>query len=186
MQQTICPVCKKTTLLFSMLTREIPYFGKVLILSSKCSSCGFKHNDVFNLEIKEPTEFRVEVKNEEDLMIRVIRSSSGTVIVPELGIKIEPGPQCQGAITNVEGVLRRIEKVLKYQARVQKGKKLERVKKLLEKIKRMIEGKEKFTLIIKDPLGNSGIISKKAKKRKLKKSEISKLKTGYILFNVNP
>lgn len=183
MQHTLCPVCKKTTLLFSMLTREIPYFGKVLIFSSRCSSCGFKHNDVFNLEIREPVEFRVKVESEDDLMIRVIRSSSGTVIIPELGVKIEPGPQCQGAITNVEGMLRRVEGVLRYQARVQKGKKLERVKKLLERVKKMVKGKEKFTLVIKDPFGNSGIISKKARRRKLRRDEISKLKTGYVLFN---
>ncbi len=176
--QTVCPFCGKTTLSFKLLEKEVAYLGRIAIFSSVCSFCGFKHNDVFCLEVKEPVKFVLKVESEEDLMCRVVRSSSGTIIIPELGVKIEPGPKCQGFITNVEGILRRIEDVLIAQEKVLKGKRLEKVKELLKKISLMIEGKLPFKLIIKDPLGNSAILSEKAKRKKLTKREMQKLKVG--------
>ncbi|MEM5869774.1 MAG: ZPR1 zinc finger domain-containing protein [Candidatus Aenigmatarchaeota archaeon] len=184
MELSACPVCKNQSLVFSSTTTEIPYFGKILILSLKCESCGFKHNDVLNLEIKDPLSYRIEIEEEKDLTAKVVRASSGTIIIPELGVKIEPGSQAEGFITNVEGVLERIERVLKSQIEVQKDKKLEKVKELLEKIGKMREGKEKFTLILKDPFGNSAIISPKAKKRKLSEKELKKLKTGMVILEL--
>ena len=168
-----------------MLTKDIPHFGKVLILTTKCGNCGFKHNDVFNVEIKEPTSYKMRVEEEKDLNVRVIRSSSCTVIIPELGIKIEPGSYSQGFISNVEGILERMEGVLKSQLEVQTGRKLERVKKLLQRIEKMRNGKEKFTLILKDPFGNSGIASEKARKRKLSKRELKNLKTGIVVLELS-
>ncbi|MEM5782731.1 MAG: ZPR1 zinc finger domain-containing protein [Candidatus Aenigmatarchaeota archaeon] len=184
MELSICPICKKQSLFFSSLVEEIPYFGKVLILNMKCENCKFKHSDVFNAEIKKPSSYRIKIENEKDLNAKVVRSSSSTLILPELGVKIEPGSHAQGFITNVEGVLERIENVLKSQLDTQKGNKLERINKLLEKIERMKEGREKFTLIIKDPFGNSGIVSEKAKKRKLSKGELKNLKTGAIVLDL--
>lgn len=184
MELSTCPACKKQSLIFSSVPTEIPYFGKILILSLKCENCGFKHNDVFNIEIKNPMKYEMKIENEEDLNAKVVRASSGTIIIPELGVKIEPGAQAEGFITNAEGVLERIENVLKSQLEVQKGKKVERIKGLLEKIGRMREGKEKFTLILKDPFGNSAIFSQKAKKRKLSEKELKKLKTGMVLLDL--
>lgn len=178
----VCPVCGKKRMKIILVESEVPYFGKILISSSKCESCGFKFNDVFSVESKEPLEYRIRVTEEEDLMVRVIKSSSATVIIPELGLKIEPGPLSQGYVSNVEGVLRKVEEVFKGQYNVLKGKKKEKMKGLIEKLERMIEGLEEFSLIIKDPLGNSAIVSKKARKRKLRKSEIKKLKMGYLMF----
>ncbi|MFH8086863.1 MAG: ZPR1 zinc finger domain-containing protein [Candidatus Aenigmatarchaeota archaeon] len=184
MELSTCPVCKRQSMIFSSITQEIPYFGKILILSLKCENCGFKHNDIFNVEIKEPMSYRIRVENEKDLTTKVVRASSGTIIVPELGVKIEPGSYAEGFITNVEGILERIENVLKYQEKIQKGKKLEKIKKLMEKIERMREGKEKFTVIIKDPFGNSAIISEKAKRKKLTKKELKNLKSGMVVFEM--
>lgn len=184
MELLSCPVCKKQSLAFSSAATEIPYFGKILILSLKCGSCGFKHNDVFNVEIKEPLSYKVKIEKEEDLTAKVVRASSGTIIIPELGVKIEPGAQAEGFITNVEGVLERIENVLKSQLEVQKGKKLDRIKKLLEKIEKMRKGREGFNLILKDPFGNSSIISPKAKKRRMSEKELKKLKTGMVVLDL--
>ena len=184
MELAICPVCKKQSLVLSMSTQEIPHFGKILILSTRCENCKFKHSDVFNVEIKEPLSYKIEIENEKDLTAKVVRASSATLIIPELGVKIEPGSYAQGFITNVEGVLERVENVLKFQLRVQKGKKLEKVKQLIKKIERMREGKEKFSLIIKDPFGNSGIVSEKAKRRKLSKRELKALKTGMLILEL--
>jgi zinc finger protein len=100
----------------------------------------------------------------EDLMARVIRSSTCTVEVPELGIRIDPGPACEASITNVEGILQRMrETVESVQTWVENAER-ECANTLLETISRAIDGSFQFTLIIEDPSGNSAIISKKAKK----------------------
>ena len=180
-----CPACGNNSLNVVLIENRIPYFGKVVISSSVCEICGYKLNDVFSVETKEPLEYKLFVESEEDLMARVVKSSSATVIIPELGLKIEPGPLSQGYVSNVEGVLRRIEDVFRGQLAVLEGKKKEKMKNLLGKLEKMIEGKKKFILIIKDPLGNSAIISQKAKKRKLTKKELENLKTGYLVLDIS-
>jgi len=180
-----CPVCGNNSLRVVLVENEIPYFGKVVISSSVCEICGYKLNDVFSVETREPLEYKLFVENEEDLMIRVVKSSSATIVIPDLGLKIEPGPLSQGYVSNVEGVLRRIEDVFRGQVTVLEGKKKEKMKTLLKKLEKMIAGKEKFVLIIKDPLGNSAIISQKVKKRKLTKKEIENLKTGYLVLDIS-
>ncbi len=184
MELSLCPACKAQALIFSSSIQEIPYFGKIMIFTFKCSNCNFKHNDIFNLEIKEPISYRVEVKNEKDLSIKVIRSSSCTIIIPELGVKIEPGVYSQGFITNAEGVLEKVENVLLGQLKFLKGKRLKKAKELIKKIEKMRNGKESFTLILKDPFGNSAIVSNKAKKRKLSERELKNLKKGMVIFEL--
>ena len=38
---------------------------------------------------------------------------SASIEIPELGVRIDPGPVSQGFVSNVEGVLDRIEQVVK-------------------------------------------------------------------------
>ena len=52
------------------------------------------------------------METEDDLAIRVVRSMSASIEIPELGVRIDPGPACQGFVSNVEGVLDRIESVV--------------------------------------------------------------------------
>ncbi len=177
--RTKCPICGKDSLVFSALDYEVPYFGKVLLTNVKCDECGYKHSDVFSVEVKEPSEVKFRVLSEEDLMVRVVKSSNATIEIPELGIKIEPGPASEAYISNVEGVLIRIEEVLKSKFLENKKK----VKELLKKIKRMREGKGEFTLIIKDPTGNSAIGSERTEKRRLSKEEIESLKTSVFFLD---
>jgi C4-type Zn-finger protein len=49
---------------------------------------------------------------------------------------------------------------------------------LLRKVQQAREGKLKFTLVLKDPFGNSTIISGKAKKRRMGARELKGLKFG--------
>ena len=49
---------------------------------------------------------------------------------------------------------------------------------LLKKIQRAKQGKLGLTLTLKDPFGNSTIISEKAKKRKIGEGELNRLKFG--------
>ena len=49
---------------------------------------------------------------------------------------------------------------------------------MLRKVQRAREGKLRFTLVLKDPFGNSTIISEKAKKRRIGRRELKGLKLG--------
>ena len=177
MKKLTCPVCGERSLDLTLTTKKVPYFGDVLILSTFCKNCKFKHNDVFPVEIKQPTCYELKVKNKEDLNVKVVRSSSGTIEIPELGVKIEPGPAAQGFITNVEGILLRVEEVLNAQRVLSKNEKtLRKVDELLGRISLARDGKFKFTIRIKDPFGNSALIGRGVKKKKLTQKEVKKLK----------
>jgi zinc finger protein len=113
--------------------------------------------------------------------MRVIKSGTATVIIPEFGATITPGPHSEGYISNVEGILERIEDALTFMLSSAKGKSLERGEKMLKQIGMAREGTPQLTLVIKDPLGNSAIVSSdptKVRKRKLTKRELLRVKFG--------
>lgn len=104
-----CPACAVEGVAKSIMKEiEIPHFGKVLETTIQCPSCGFRHSDVICLEQNDPAKYILEI-NKNNLSVRVVRSQSATVTIPEAGIKVEPGPKSEGYVTNVEGVLTRFE-----------------------------------------------------------------------------
>ncbi|RZN38062.1 MAG: ZPR1 zinc finger domain-containing protein, partial [Methanophagales archaeon ANME-1-THS] len=96
----------------------------------------------------------------EDLNALVVRSSSGSIEIPELGVSIEP-KRGEAFITTVEGVLERVEDVVHLLSRDETGK--ERADEVLKRIAQIKSGEAGMTLIIDDPTGNSAIISEKVK-----------------------
>ncbi|MBC7114393.1 MAG: ZPR1 zinc finger domain-containing protein [Archaeoglobi archaeon] len=173
-----CPFCgAEATYIWDI--EDIPYFGEVMLTSIQCSSCGFRHSDCMILSSREPQRYELRVSSSDDLNARVIRSSSGTVRIPELGVDIEPGPLAESFVSNVEGILERVENVLRGILNVSKNR---RAEELIEEIRMIREGKREITVIVEDPFGNSAIISEKAISRPLTREEISRLKTGYLIF----
>ena len=161
-----CPACEKIGLDVAFHIHKIPYFGEVMESVISCPSCGYRHADVVILEAREPVRYTLKVGSEEDMLIRVVRSGSARIEIPELGIKITPGLNSDGYISNVEGVLTRIEDVLTMIKSWEGGEKGERAEELLTRIKKIKAGKETARLIIEDPTGNSTIISDKAGKER--------------------
>lgn len=92
---------------------------------------------------------------------------SGTLTIPELGVHIDPGPACQGFVTNVEGVLDRIERVVQAALFWAENEERKNASTLLERIAEARAGALPFTLILDDPSGNSAIVSEKAQKKPL-------------------
>lgn len=135
---------------------------------------------------KEPTRYEILVESPDDLAVRIVRSTSGTISVPELGVTIEPGPLSDAFVSNVEGVLERIKSVL-FQAIdfAEHASEKEKGKELLEKINSIKKGDVSVRIIIDDPLGNSAIISDKAKKRVLTDEEFKKLKLGMMVLELS-
>ncbi len=162
-----CPICSKNTLTLIEEEVEVPFFNKMFIFSMNCSSCKYHKSDVEALEAQEPSKFTIEVESEEDLKIRVVKSSQATVKIPRV-ITIESGPNSNGYISNIEGIINRVMNVIESAKDNEEDKdKKKKAKNLLKKLNKVLWGQEKLKIIIEDPSGNSAIISEKAVKSKL-------------------
>jgi zinc finger protein len=180
--QTTCPLCSNS-IIITWQADDIPFFGEVMYTSAQCK-CGFKYADTFILTQREPARFTFKVQSIADLDVRVIRSTSGTIRIPELEINVEPGPASDSYVSNIEGVLCRIEDVLGMVSRWEDEppETIQRAEDLLASMELIRNGKMEITLIIEDPLGNSAIVSEKACKEPLSSEEVEKLKTGLIVL----
>jgi zinc finger protein len=180
--QTTCPLCSNS-IIITWQADDIPFFGEVMYTSAQCK-CGFKYADTFILTQREPARFTFKVQSIADLDVRVIRSTSGTIRIPELEINVEPGPASDSYVSNIEGVLCRIEDVLGMVSRWgdEPPETIQRAEDLLASMELIRNGKMEITLIIEDPLGNSAIVSEKACKEPLSSEEVEKLKTGIIVL----
>ncbi|MET1124835.1 MAG: ZPR1 zinc finger domain-containing protein [Archaeoglobaceae archaeon] len=178
-----CPVCGRELKLIAT-TYDVPFFGKVLITSISCQ-CGFRHADSIVMDIKEPTRFTIKIRSD-NLYTKVIRSTSGTIRIPEIGVSIEPGPASQAFITNLEGILDRVEDIVKTAMRWNSDdeKKVRRCEWILERIRKTLEGEEELTLVLEDPFGNSLILSDEAFREVMSREEASQLKTGMTVIEL--
>jgi zinc finger protein len=158
-----CPCCN-TDIEYLYSTENIPHFSDILIISAICPECGYKFVDTQLLKHGEPARYTVAINSEDDLSIRVIRSMSASIEIPELGVRIDPGPVCQGFVSNVEGVLDRIEDVVKGALRWGNDVERENAAALLSDILKVKAGTFPITLILEDPCGNSGIVADKTVK----------------------
>jgi len=131
---------------------------------------------------RKPVRYEFKVKNRDDLDARVVRSTSGTIRIPELGIDIEPGPASESFVSNIEGVLERVEEILQNVMLWDEKEKTERAQELLSILEKIKAGEYEITVVIEDPLGNSAIIAENAISRELTEEEAVFLKTGVIVF----
>lgn len=177
-----CPACGSELAVMTD-TYYAPHFGELFLSSASCE-CGFRHTDSFSLEVNEPVRYKMEIR-EDNLFTKVIRSTSGTVRIPEIGIDLEPGPASQGFITNLEGVLRKMEDVTQTAKdwNADNYQKVERCDWILDQISETIDGNLKLTLVLEDPLGNSVVDSEEAVRETLSKEEASELRTGINIFS---
>ncbi|WP_407412945.1 ZPR1 zinc finger domain-containing protein [Methanobrevibacter sp.] len=175
-----CPACSVEGIAKSMMKEiEIPHFGKVLETTIQCPKCGFKHSDVIALEQNDPAKYTIEI-NKNNLSIRVVRSQSATVTIPELGVKVEPGPKSEGYVTNVEGILTRFEEAVKKAMNLfDDAESQKNAENTLNNILELKKGNGTATLIIHDPFGQSNIVSENVKIEEIPEEELRELKTGF-------
>ncbi len=172
-----CPQCKGKAVLTESII-EIPLFGKSLFSNLRCNKCNFNLNDVSSDSEKEPFRFSAKISSEKDLTVKIVKSSTSTVKIPELGIRIEPAPASQGYFTNIEGLLNKIDESISVFAFSEEEKDAKNLrKKLLQKIQEAKNAKFPFTVIVEDPFGNGALLGKKVKKEKLSEKEVFELKT---------
>lgn len=162
-------MCRKNTLTLAEDEKEVPYFGKVFIFSMTCSSCKYHKADVEPAEVREPAKYTLDISSEDDMKIRIVKSSQATVKIPHM-MSIEPGPASNGYVTNVEGILNRMKSVLEStKDDAEDAADRKKAKNMLKKLQKIIWGRENAKLVLEDPTGNSAIISDKTVKTKLKK-----------------
>jgi len=108
-------------------------------------------------------KYTFEVQSEEDMKVRVVKSSEAVVKIPRV-VTISPGPASNGYVTNIEGILRRVMHHIESSANDEEEPDAQKqAKKLMKKLNRVIWGQEKLTITIEDPSGNSAIVSERAK-----------------------
>lgn len=181
-----CPACAIEGVAKSIMKElEIPHFGKVMETTIICPSCGFKHSDIISLEQNDPAKYVLEI-NKNNLSIRVVRSQSATVIIPEVGVKVEPGPKSEGYVTNVEGVLTRFESAVKKALNLFDDEESQKnATTALESIQELKKGNGTATLIMLDPFGQSNIVSEKVEILEIPEEELRDLKTGFAHIEDN-
>jgi zinc finger protein len=166
----LCPVCGKKKAILREEEIDIPYFGKTFVFSINCTECGFSKADVEAAEEREPVKIIFETSSEEDMKVRVIKSSNATVKVPTLRMSVESGEGSDGFISNIEGLIGKFEKVIEGQRDSSDDPAVRKsAKNLLKKIWKIKIGDIPVKIVIEDPSGNSAIISDKAEVSKMKK-----------------
>ncbi|MBU0667165.1 MAG: ZPR1 zinc finger domain-containing protein [Nanoarchaeota archaeon] len=159
-----CPFCNQKTLTLREAPRDVPFFGVVHVFSMDCSNCNYHKADVEAAEEREPVKLSIEVDSEEDMKIRVIKSSTATVKIAHVG-SIEPGEAANGYITNIEGILNRMKKQVEIiRDESDDRADVKKAKNIIKKITRVMWGQDKIKITLNDPAGNSAIISDKAVK----------------------
>ncbi|MFH1439813.1 MAG: ZPR1 zinc finger domain-containing protein [Candidatus Woesearchaeota archaeon] len=164
-----CPMCLKNTLTLMESEKDIPYFGQVFLFSMSCTNkeCNYHKADIESAEQHDGCKYTIDVKTEDDLNIRVVKSAEATVKIPRI-MTIESGPASNGYVTNIEGILNRV-KVMLEKARDDAEEKEDRkkAKNMLKKVQDALWGRGEIKIIIEDSTGNSSIISDKAVKSKI-------------------
>ena len=180
-----CPICNSENgLILNVHTSEIPYFGEHTEMTMICNECGWRNTDFIPSEGKKPSLWSLVIDNSEFMTTRVVRSSSCTVRIVELGLEVEPGDNATGYISNVEGVLNRFSDAIAMIQRSairdgEEGKeKVESCQELIDRISKIKNGEEPVELMLLDPNGHSQILHESATSTDLSEEEIAALATG--------
>ena len=177
-----CPICfaDKGLKLFVHIS-AIPYFGEHTQMTMLCEECGWKNTDFIPAEGKKPGAWSIIISDISHMSTRVVRSSSCTIKIDEIGLEVEPGGNSSGYISNIEGVLNRfkgiVEMILR-QAKRDKDDNIEKCLILLDKINEIKNGKKEVEMVLLDPMGHSQILHEDAKSRDLYEIAIAELPTG--------
>lgn len=180
-----CPLCGRTNVVFRSVPLDIPYFGEALQTTLQCGHCGFRHADLLLTCANEPRRVSLRVTRPDQLSARVARSSSGTIRIPELDARMDPGPRSEAFVSNVEGILHRFRDVARSAKALATGKKARaRADPVVARLEECIEGRRPFTPVFEDPTGNSGIFHEDALRERLTPDEVNELRTPELAIDL--
>jgi|TARA_B100001105_G_scaffold255008_1_gene252556 zinc finger protein len=152
-------------------------------MTMMCDKCGWRHTDFIPAEGKKPGAWEMNVDSIEKMNVRIVRSSSCTVIIEELGLEVEPGGSSTGYISNIEGVLNRFEDAVSLIYRQSltdstERENQEKCSQLLSEINLVKNGELPVKLQLLDPMGHSQILDALAISRELSTNELDTLQVG--------
>jgi len=182
-----CPVCGgENTLEITNRTDNIPYFGDILETAVSCKNCGYQSSDSISLEHNEPMRFKLKIDSSK-LSSSVAKSQTATISIPDLGLKVEPGPKSQGYVSNVEGILNRFESAVLRAIKLE-GESIdpdvqENALNIIDCLTQIKLGELSALMILEDPFGNSVIDDDDVDKEILTPEEAEKLQTGFATFD---
>ncbi len=184
-EEAICPSCDARGLEYTTEMVDLPYLGKSLQILLRCLTCGYRHHDFVLTEHREPTRYTFTVAKGEDMSVRVVRSGSGTVRIPELGVSIEPGIASEAFVSNIEGIFVRVERVLDQLFRdADDGEVKGKIAAIVERLGALRDGRgAPVTVILEDPFGNSAILGEGASHERIPDDEADQLKTGMFVYD---
>ncbi len=187
-----CPICgEENSLKMFAHTSEIPYFGEHTQITMSCQSCGWRVTDFIPAEGKKAGSWKLVVNSTEHISSRVVRSSSCTVRIEELGLEVSPGSSSTGYISNVEGVLDRFSSAIgtiRLQAESEEDDEmLSKCDELLSRIDLVKNGELVVTLELLDPVGHSQILHEEAVSSEISDKDARELDPGpvYPVFDVS-
>ena len=187
-----CPICGNENSLKMMAhSSEIPYFGEHTQSTMSCYSCGWRVTDFIPAEGKKAGSWTLIVSSTEHISARVVRSSSCTVRIAELGLEVTPGSSSTGYISNVEGVLDRFASAIgtiRRQADVENDEDTKtKCDELLSKIDMVKSGELVVSLQLLDPVGHSQILHEEAVSSEISDEDAKELDPGpiYPVFDVS-
>ena len=181
-----CPICfTEGTLRMIAHSSEIPYFGEHTQITMVCEGCGWKVTDFIPADGKKPGAWSLVIDSEEHMSTRVVRSSSCTIRIGELGLEVSPGGSSTGYVSNIEGVLNRFEDAvgtIRRQAeRDNEGADiLTRCEEMVTSIDSVKRGVMSVTLELLDPVGHSQILHDDAISREIEEDEAEGLDPGPV------
>ena len=187
-----CPICGNENSLKMMAhSSEIPYFGEHTQITMSCNSCGWRVTDFIPAEGKKAGSWTLSVSSTEHISARVVRSSSCTVRIAELGLEVTPGSSSTGYISNVEGVLDRFASAIgtiRRQGDLENDEDTKnKCDELLSKIDMVKSGELVVTLELLDPVGHSQILHEEAVSSEISDEDAKELDPGpiYPVFDVS-
>jgi len=155
-----CPVCGTIGVAMQVDVRELAYFGDHAQISLACEACGWRRTEFLAPEPSEPKGMRLLVRNSNHLAARLVRSSSSSVILPEIGLEVHPGSDATGYVTNVEGVLTRFLNQVRYVVEDSGSAEHDEATVILERLRACLEQPESSPLVLEllDPSGHAQLI----------------------------
>ena len=138
---------------------SIPYFKEIIISCFKCDECGYKTTEVRGGGgiSEKATKFTLSVETEDDLNRDIFKSETSKIVIPEIGFETDDGSM-GSLFTTVEGIIDKICDQL-YNTPFSTGDSAmnDDINNFITKLRELQQLKQKFTLILDDPLSNSFI-----------------------------
>ncbi|CAL4078473.1 unnamed protein product [Meganyctiphanes norvegica] len=155
--ESFCTACEEQGETRLLMTR-IPHYREVILTSFQCGHCGNRNNGIQPGGIEDlGVNFKLNVKNTQDLSRQLVKSDYATVCIPEIELEIPPEGE-KGEVTTVEGILRKAKDGLNQEQEFRRREHPDTAKLIdnfIDKLNKLLEVEESFTLTIDDPSGNS-------------------------------